>query len=186
MTRSLAAGVSTAVASGQVRPVAFVELDTEDGYLRYSSADRSLTFSSMTFTGLGDLGTISPLREPTDLSAEGITITLTGIPDTHIDLALDTAIQGRRARIWLGFLDANYAIIVDPVLLFVGRMDNQSITLGDVATVMTNIESRMADWDRPRVRRYTDADQQARFPSDRGLEYVSDTAEKVIDWGQFR
>lgn len=186
MSRTLTAGVSSAVASGHVRPVVFVELDTESGMMRYSSADRSLTFSALTFTGLGDLGTISPLREPTDLSAEGITIAISGIPDTYINIALNTAIQGRRARVWLGFLDANYALIADPALLFTGRMDNQSIKLGETATVMTNIEGRMADWDRPRVRRYTDADQQARFPGDRGIEYASDTTEKILDWGQPR
>ena len=45
------------------------------------------------------------------------------------------------------------------------------------------VESRFAAWDRPLVRRYNNADQQTRYPGDKGLEFVEQTAEKQIVWG---
>ena len=57
------------------------------------------------------------------------------------------------------------------------------IKLGKTATVNITAESRLIDWARPRIRRYTNADQNERFPGDKGFEFVSDTTDKEIVWG---
>lgn len=184
MSRSLTASAESASLAPHIRPVIFVEFDLSSGMARFSTADRTLVFSAMTFFGVGDLGKIAPFGEPTDLSVEGVAIELSGIPSSYIDVALAENVQGRRARLWLGFLDDNYALVVDPVVIFRGRMDTMDIKLGETATVAARIENRMADWDRARVRRYTHADQTARFPADKGLEFVSQTTEREILWGR--
>lgn len=185
MTRTLTANAETASLAPQKIVVLFVELDCEDGFVRISSADRELTFSSMTFTGIGHLGKIAPFGEPTDLSVQGVTLEVTGIPSTYIDKAMSQKIQGRRARIWLGFLDTStWALIDAPVLIYRGRMDVMDVQLGESATVTVRIENRFADWDRPRIRRYTHSDQIARFPADKGLEFVTQTTEREIVWGR--
>jgi hypothetical protein len=170
--------------AGHVRPVIFVEMDLSSGMARFSTADRMLSFSGMTFLAVGDLGKIAPFGEPTDLSVEGVSIELSGIPTDYIDVALAENVQGRTCRLWLGFFDDTYALIADPVVIFRGRMDTMDIKLGETATVAVRVENRMADWDRPRVRRYTHADQTARFPADKGLEFVSQTTEREIRWGR--
>jgi hypothetical protein len=42
----------------------------------------------------------------------------------------------------------------------------------------------MIDWERPRMRRFTDADQKAHHPGDRGLEHVAEVASKEVVWGR--
>ena len=184
MSRSLTGAAETASLGSHVRPVLLIELDASSGMARFNTADRTVIYAGNSFLGVGDLGKIAPFGEPTDLSVEGVTIELSGLPNDYIDMAMAENIQGRAARLWLGFLDDNYALIADPVLAFRGRMDTMDLKLGETATVIARIENRMADWDRPRVRRYTNADQTARFPSDKGLEFVSQTAEREILWGR--
>ncbi|MGD9538558.1 MAG: hypothetical protein AB7P52_11580 [Alphaproteobacteria bacterium] len=184
MTRSLTEAAEAASLAAHLRPVLLVALDLASGPVRFSTADRTLSFAGEDYLAVGDLGRIAPFGEPTDLSVEGVAIELSGIPPSYIDVAMAENVQGRRARLWLGFLDEGYALIDEPVLIFRGRMDTMDIRLGETATVVATVENRLADWDRPRVRRYTHADQIARFPADKGLEFVSQAAEREILWGR--
>ena len=69
-----------------------------------------------------------------------------------------------------------------PVLA--GRMDTMSWSEGETATVSLTVESRLADLERPRARRYTDSDQQAEYPGDLAFQYVQSLVEKEITWGR--
>ena len=55
---------------------------------------------------------------------------------------------------------------------------------GGISTVTLTAESRLRDLERVRTRRYTDADQQSRFPGDKGLEYVPSLQDKQLIWGR--
>ena len=57
------------------------------------------------------------------------------------------------------------------------------IDVGATATITVNAESRLADWDRPRVRRYNHEDQQIDYPGDMGFEFVPQMATKELRWG---
>ena len=57
---------------------------------------------------------------------------------------------------------------------------------GSTATITMMVENRLRDLDRARTRRYTDADQQSRYPNDRGLEYVPALQEIDIPWGRVK
>jgi hypothetical protein len=61
-------------------------------------------------------------------------------------------------------------------------MDQMSIDLGETAAVTVRLENRMADWERPRVRRYTDEDQQRAYPGDLGFQFLTATVDKDIVW----
>jgi hypothetical protein len=56
--------------------------------------------------------------------------------------------------------------------------------LNAAASVVKNLESRLVDWERARVRRYNDADQQAEYPGDLGLQFVEQMVEKQLIWGR--
>ena len=188
MTRTLTAGVQTAVTSEVARPFFAVELDFSSGFTRANSTDRSLSFDSgsgvVAFTGVGNLGRIGVAQEGTELQSYSLALTISGVNPAHISIALGEHYQGRTAKIWLGFLDANHVIIADPVLLFQGRMDDMPISLGETGEITVNVESRLADWERPRTSRYTDAEQRQLFAGDRGLEFVAATVEKELVWGR--
>ncbi len=74
-------------------------------------------------------------------------------------------------------------MVADPALIFSGLIDDTAITLGDTATVSLAVENRIIAWERPKVRRYTNEDQQQRFAGDKAFEFVNPTVEKELLWG---
>ena len=59
------------------------------------------------------------------------------------------------------------------------------ILLGSTQSeVLLTAENRLADWDRPRIRRYNDADQQSEYPGDLGMQFAEQMVNKTILWGK--
>ncbi len=189
MSRDLTAAAEFASQSGVVRPVILVELDFPSGFVRVNSTDRTIALDpggspsqAEDFLGIGRLGSVSTVGESSTLQASGVKLSLSGIPPAHIAAAFERA-QGRPGRIWLGFLDETYRLVVDPVLVFSGLIDDTTIDLGTLAKVTLSVENRMIAWERPKVRRYTNEDQQQFFADDKFFEFVNPTVEKELLWG---
>ena len=186
MTRDLTPATGSASQAPVARPVLFAELDFPSGFVRLNSSDRSLSFDPgggvQSFLGAGRLGSISPAGETSELRATGLEMSLSGIPAAFISAAFERA-QGRSGKVWLGFLDSSYRVVADPALIFAGLIDDTTIDLGDTATVTLSVENRIIAWERPKVRRYTNEDQQQRFSGDEAFEFVNPTVEKELLWG---
>ncbi len=194
MSREITSAAQGASQAEVARPVLLVELDFPSGFVRVNSTDRSMFFDSQgasplnEFLGVGRVGSISTVGETSGLQARGVELSLSGIPSAHISAAFESA-QGRPGRIWIGFLDDSYALVVEPVLVFSGLIDNSSIDIGETATVTVTVESRLIAWERAKIRRYTNEDQQQRFSgesptiTDKFLEFVNQTVDKEILWG---
>lgn len=165
------------------RPILLARLAFDTGVETLWSGRGAIQWNGESYTGVGDIGAVGAIEEGIEARAFGVELTLSGVPASRLALALGEDVQGRRAEIWLGFLDQAHALVASPVLLFRGRMDTMNVSLGETATISLTAENRLADWDRPRVRRYAHADQQARFPGDLGFEFVNTTTEKEIVWG---
>lgn len=184
MARDVTAGVVTESKKGTgAKPFLLVKMQFDSGTLRVWSGRGDLPFNSETYLGIGDLGKISQIEEGIEQRAFGISLQLSGVASSNVSLALSEELQNRKLEVWLGFFDSSYALVVDPVLLFRGRMDTMDIKLGKTATIVVTGESRLIDWARPRIRRYTDGDQQERFPGDLGFQFTSDASDKEIVWG---
>ena len=183
MSRGLTTAAATAATSEIVARTVAVELDFAGGVVRVNGSVASITIGGNEFLGIGGLGGISAAEESAELQAYGLTVSLSGIPRDAISLALAEAYQGRAATVWEVLLNRDtWQPIADPVVIFRGRMDQMNVSLGQSATVEVRLENRLVDWERPRIRRYTSEDQQVAFPTDRGFEFVSDTAEREIVW----
>lgn len=182
-------GISTAagnaLAAENVPLLCFIELAFQSGTVRVCNAAYNFDWNGHTWLGRGDVIGIAPVQEGANLEAHGVSMRLSGVPSEYIAIALAEHYQGRAAKIWAAPLDAEYRIIADPVLVFNGRMDTMPINMaGGTATIELTAESRLVDWERPRVRRYNDADQQAEYPGDLGLKLVEQMVEKELIWGR--
>ena len=103
--------------------------------------------------------------------------------EANVAVALGQVYQGRSCRLWMAPLTADHAVIDDPALVFWGRMDTMDIELGDTATITVAAESRLAAWDRPRVRRFNHEDQQIDHPGDQFFEFVPQMVDRQLVWG---
>ena len=142
-------------------------------------------YTAQTYVGLGDLLKIGQIREATDLSANGTTVTLTGVKSSLIAVARDEDYQGKIATIRLGAMDELSNVITNPVQLFSGFMDVMVIAdSGESSTINVSIENKLIAFDRAYVRRFTDGDQKIDYPTDKGFEFVTSIQELEIIWGR--
>ncbi len=185
MTRDLDASNLSAVQADTVAPVLFVELQFDGETVYVHTRLGTITWGGHDWLGVGDLGAVSSVEESSDMSRRTVTYTLTGIQPEYISAALNEDIQGRTAKLYIGFLNlSTLQLVASPELLDQGRMDVPEGTQGKTFTVTIAAESRFSVWERPVVRRFTHADQQTRFPGDNYFNLIEQGVSKVLYWGQ--
>lgn len=181
MARTLTASVSAASTATEVSPFLAVDIVFDSGPLYIWSGYGDLTIGAKTYLGVGNLLNISSIEETSDLEAKGATISLSGIPSNYIALALAEPFQGRACRIYFGVV-SNPSQYVE---IFSGEIDQMPIEEGaDSATISITVENIMVRFERPVTLRLTKEDQQSRYPTDKGLNYVADLQDKEIFWGR--
>ena len=181
--RSLSANMVTEVSASQLSPILLASFSFSTP-VRLWSGYGTITVGSVTYQGIGTLGTISPVEETTDLAARGINFQLSGIPSAYVSRALTENYQGKACSVLFGALDATGALVSSPVTIFAGRMDVMSINDdGQEASIIMSAENRLVDFRRPREVRYTHEEQQNLYSTDLGLEFVNAIQEKQIYWG---
>jgi hypothetical protein len=185
MAKTLTAGQQNALDATAVWPVLFIEIDwhSDDapGPGRYVTAGAPITWNTYSWTATGNLVDIAPIVETGEVVAEGLKITLSGAPSSLVSIALQGKVQGRRVTMWLGVLDADGALIDDPVKEFEGMGDTLDITdAPDKSTIVFKVESRMAALLGSVTRRYTDEDQKKFHPNDRIFKYVAQQVERGV------
>src|SRR3990167_8460946 len=146
MSRNLTAAAITETTAQNLRPILLVQGYFVSGWLYLWSGYGALSWNGQTWTGAGELLSVSPLTENSDVMAEGVQISLSGIPADLITKALGEVRQGAPVIIWQGFLTAAGAVVTSPNQAFGGRMDTCSIAEGgDTARITLTVESRLAD-----------------------------------------
>ena len=184
MSRTLTTAMRDAVTADVVRPVLLIRMVFDTAPLHVWNGVGDLTFSSNTYSGLGDLISISTIEETSDISASGINVVLTGLKSSFLSTALNEDYQGRVITVHLGGFDASGSLIADPIIIFTGFMDVMTITeAGDSSTISIACENKLIALERSKERRYTPEDQKIDFPNDKGFEFVADTSKQEIIWG---
>lgn len=193
MTTAMADALSATV----VRLSLLASLQFGDNTIYLWSGLGPVTWSGMTFQGVGELGSVDGISEDSTVEARGVRVSLSGIPS---DLVSEVLFETRvllAANIWLALWDADGNLIADPVLSYQGKMDRPEIM--DDATTCTitiNIENVLVDLNRAVGRRLTDQDQQLdladvltrlSLPSDTidtGFVHVAGLQEQITFWGR--
>lgn len=185
MTRALTSAVAAAITQPSVGLVLFVEMLFDSGTLRVCSAGYPLSWNGQTWQGVGALGTIEEVREGESGEVTGLAFTLSGVPSTHLALALEEKYQGRVVNVYVGFLDLpTHAILADPVLEWSGRIDQMPIVdaRDGNATVRVTAENELYDFARPAPLFWTDEDQRKLYPGDTGLRFAKQLSERTLTW----
>lgn len=189
MSRSLSSAMQAVSTADVVRPIFLVRMVFDSGEtpneLNLWSGVGDLTYDSETYTGVGDLLTISPVTETADMQASGINVTLTGVKSSLVAVAKDHEYQGRPLTVMLGAFDTSGDLVADPTIIFSGFMDIMTISeSGETSTINIAVENKLIAFERARVRRYTAEDQKIDYPTDKGFEFVTAIVEKEIIWGR--
>lgn len=183
MSRDLPAGMGAAGAAAVVSPIFLARLDWPTGEVFAWTGYGNIAWDGQTWVGTGNLGTISAVRESAEGAANGVTLSLSGIPSGNLALALASDSQGRPGKIYFGMLAPDGTLAVDPYLIFDGVIDVCPVEdTGEMCQIAVQLEKELID-NRSLGRRYTHEDQQIDHPGDRGFEYVAGLVDKHIQWG---
>jgi hypothetical protein len=207
MARDIFPTLLQAITAPEITPFFAVDLMFQGGplYIWSGYGDFVREDTGNTYLGAGQLLNISTVEETTEIQAVGANFTLSGIPSSFLSLALQEPYQGRECRIYFGVLiDGSLATqgldtittqFGDLIVLqsgtqgfleiFSGEMDQMNIVeASDTATISVSAENALIKLERPVIRRLTNTDQQSRYPTDKGLEYIAALQDKEIFWGR--
>jgi hypothetical protein len=175
--------MADAAGAASIYPAYLADLDWPSGHVRMWSGYGEIVYDSNTFSGTGFLGQVSEIRESADGAANGVTLTLSGIPSADIALALDNAAQGRSGKVYFALMTSAGAFAYGPHLVFDGIIDTAPIDDdGQSATISVQLEKEFINR-RSNTRRRTHQDQQIDYPGDLFFDLVAGTAERAINWG---
>lgn len=176
-----------------------------DQTLRLWTGYGTLVYQGQEWYGTGSFLQIDSVEETTEIAAKGASITLSGIPQEVLSLALSEPYQGRKANIYFGnfskglillessdyilFEDGSKVILesgsTNLSQIFSGYMDQMNIEeTADTCTVELALENKLIDLERARVARFTSAYQKSLYPGDLGLDFVESLQDKEIVWGR--
>jgi hypothetical protein len=186
MPRNLSPAVFAAIAAPQKSVALFLQLSFSGGATLFlwsgigsiSSGgpawDPGATFPyAIPFTGMGWLGRIESVPQNSELTAENMTLQLSGIPSDLLGDVINTVRLSGSAALWLGFF-SNGQLLADPIALLTGALDVPTISDGaDTCTISITVENSLLALNLASNRRFTTLDQQLDFPGDTGFDYVS-------------
>jgi hypothetical protein len=184
MPRNLSSDMLTALAGKSVQPFYMVHIAflSDDVYLWTGIG--AVTWNGHDWTGVGTFGGVSPITQTDDLSAENITLFLSGVPSGLVNSTLTECRQNLPVEVWVGFLDDTGVIIVDPAKGFTGSIDVPTIQdSGETVTISITAENPLVALQRASQRRYTNDDQKIDFPTDDGFQFVPLIQEWNGAWG---
>lgn len=159
-------------------------LDTNDGHQ---------------WRGLGQLGSMAGIAQAVNGDAPEMSFTLSAVDADIVRLARDewaSEVKGRLVYVLMQFFGVddpddpdNQRPLDNPYPAACGRMLQPVFGLdadGDWS-VTIKAESLFSLRSRPKAGRYTDADQQARYPGagDKGFEFTGVVINKVVTWPDF-
>ena len=158
--------------------------------LRLWTGYGTLVYQGQAWYGTGSMLQIDSVEETTEIAAKGASVTLSGIPQEVLSLALSEPYQGRKANIYFGNFSKGLKISLESgstnlSQIFSGYMDQMNIEESpDICTVQLTLENKLVDLERARVTRFTSAYQKSLYPGDLGLDFVEDLQDKDIVWGR--
>lgn len=176
-----------------------------DQTLRLWTGQGTLVYQGQSWYGTGSMLQIDSVEETTEIAAKGASLTLSGIPQEVLSLALSEPYQGRKANIYFGNFSkglilqesSDYILLEDGSKIelesgstnlsqiFAGYMDQMNIEESpDSCTVQLTLENKLVDLERARVARFTSAYQKSVYSGDLGLDFVEGLQDKEIVWGR--
>ena len=162
-------------------------LELRDGEVEISNVAGSVSVGGRTYTGSGNLITISSLAFVGNLSIPGLTITISAITAEAVNLVRGLKIKQRPVEVLIGLYDPATKEIVDGLIpYFTGKIDDVRIKTpeaGGDSSIEIICESTSRALTIPRTDTRSDACHKRLFPTDDGFKYVGIQREKPIYFG---
>jgi hypothetical protein len=164
------------------RGVAWLVEAEFDVTLRLSTLPGDVTIDGATWQGLGQFLQVAPTREAGGGGTTGVTISLSLVNEAMLAATLGNVegYRGRALRLYLQLFTENMVPVGDKKLRWSGYM-NTARTKGSKIELPCS-RAGLARSRKASPLRLTNAQQTARYPGDRGLEYLQDLIDRPSLW----
>lgn len=180
MTRgTLPAGLLTALQASHVTSFVLVDLLLDAGTQYLTSAPHDVDYGGHTYTSAQGIGSIEPATE-TEAGAQGLTFTLSGVPQSAIAAALTEPVQGRSVVVRLAVVSGTTLYVDDAV--WSGALDVMQVTDSAAPQVRVTAEHALIAWQQPSGLLFSDADQQLVSAGDKFFEFAAQMVDATIVW----
>lgn len=183
-SRDIHADVSARLANDTQNIAYAVSAEFDSGTLNLWTGIGDFTGSdSITYTGAGELLTISNIEETNELASTNLTISISGLNSDIVSYATTEDYQNRPITLKLFFFHAGTTEEINSMILFKGRMDTLTVNDGDAFSVVITAENKLIDLTRPKNLYFTPETQEFLYSGDKGLEFVPKIQEQSLNWG---
>lgn len=154
----------------------------------YTDLPYTVTISGKTYISAGDLVDIEDVTEELGLKHDTLSISLSGVNQANIAIALTADYIDKKIIMSVGAIDGNGDIVVSPMEYYTGIVESYGISEDvDAGTSIVDwvTSSHWSLFDMKAGRRTNDDDQRFYFPGDLGLEFTSEmVTEQSLTWGK--
>lgn len=176
-----------AVSKGGVKLAMLVHFDFVEDPRRYWLGFGPLpTLDGHVWEGTAGLGEISGLNVPIGTVAQQVSFALSGVDARVANLARRQSdlVKGRAVTVFVQIFNDDWSPLGLPLHVWSGDLDVMSWDQSEDGSFIVKVsaESIWAARRKSPFGFYTDADQQARSPGDRGLELMASLPGKTITW----
>ena len=164
---------------------------TKDAITYLATTPYDISWNSQTWQGVGGLLQFEEVSETSDMQANGVDIVLSGVDQVVTTLILGKAYRGRFVKIWLSHINSSGTIIVDPLLIFWGRMnggfeieETRDDSLPGTVNVRGKMEDRIASISKVAGIQTNVPSHQQYYSTDKFFSFVPKLVGKRIPWGK--
>lgn len=185
--------IATMKAGGTINASVLHFLDFTSGAMRvWHGFGPLVTADGHTWSGIGEVVSIEGGGQQAGVVATNLTLTLAADSDLVTDdmvaraLASETEVYGRRYYMALQFFNEAWQPVDSYRVVYVGVMDRMTFKRNrDLRQITLNVESPFVRRRTPRLQTFSDRDQRSRYPTDKGLEFISSLKDKTVTWPKF-
>lgn len=187
--RGASASVLAELGSEKNKPFHLCEFYFDDETVRNSDLFRTVSWAGNTYVANGNFLDVTGVHETSQPAPNRARVTLSGVNQVWVAIVLSKFFIDRRCLIYMGFLNANDAIIASPFVWMDGRMDRPVISMNPTDgtfTVSVSVSAHWADQNRKNGRHTNHEEQQIHFPGDKGFEFASQLNLEPVLWGRIK
>lgn len=184
-------------AKRQVRLDLLVEFRFASETMRVWNGNTALETGGNTYLPMYGYGSIDGLGMASGTASEAVTFQMSGLPGQALDflaMALDSnnEVDQRIVVVSLQLFDDEWQPLGVPAPIFWGFMQPPRIsrtemgsTEGAIQSISMTAENAFFNRSRPAYGKYTDRDQQVRFPGDRFFQFTPNLVQKVFTYPDY-
>ncbi len=191
MTVDYSTEIKAQLKSSNVTYAILVKLDFPDFTIRLWGGTLDLdTNDGNTWRGLGEFAAITEVEKDINSGANEVTLVLScaGIKGFSVAETIDTNVDGGKVTIYFQFFDPiTWGCLQNPVVFDVLDMSylEYNCTNPKEPSFVLHCESIFANRRKPAYGWIADPDQKARYPGDRGCEFIPSLRQLTIEWPKY-